>query len=227
MNIDGREVAVGLKRSPRAKRMKLRVLGSGHISVTLPSHVSEKEGIEFLQSEREWLIEVFKNVKSAVPFQTGTQIPVLGCPVEIHNDPAARRGVWLEDNRVYVSGQPEHLPRRLTDWFKAQAKQFSQETADAYARRINQSVGRVSIRDQKSRWGSCSAQGNLNFSWRLYMAPEYVFDYVVAHEVCHLTHMNHSPQFWGLLDDLCPNVKAAKKWLKSNAADLHKYGATN
>ena len=89
---------------------------------------------------------------------------------------------------------------------------------------IGRPPARISMRDTRSRWGSCSRAGNLNFSWRLVMAPENVLDYVVAHEVAHLRELNHSARFWTLVDTLCPDVKDARWWLRTHGAALHRYG---
>ena len=123
-----------------------------------------------------------------------------------------------------MSGRAEHLPRRVRDYLKAEAKQELSVRSHDKAAAIGQRVTRVTLRDTKSRWGSCSHQGALSYSWRLILAPESVLDYVAAHEVAHLVHMDHSPSFWRLVADLHPDPDSARAWLKRDGSALWRYG---
>jgi len=96
--------------------------------------------------------------------------------------------------------------------------------AEAYARQVERKLGRITLRDTRSRWGSCAANGNLSFSWRLVLAPVEVLDYVVAHEVAHLVHHNHSPAYWAVVRELVPEADGLRRWLKTNGPRLHLYG---
>jgi predicted metal-dependent hydrolase len=118
-----------------------------------------------------------------------------------------------------------HLARRLTDWLKLAARQELTAAAQRYAAAMGVGFRRITVRDQKSRWGSCSAAGDLSFSWRLVLTPAHVLDYVAAHEVAHLKHMDHGPQFWRLVLKHCPDAVRAKKWLKTNGQDVHRIAA--
>jgi predicted metal-dependent hydrolase len=113
---------------------------------------------------------------------------------------------------------------RVRDFLTREARRDLAEAIERYAPRLSQRPTRMTLRDTRSRWGSCTARGELNFSWRLILAPPMVLDYLVAHEMAHLREMNHSPRFWALLGDLCPNVEAAEAWLKRNGSSLHRYG---
>jgi predicted metal-dependent hydrolase len=124
---------------------------------------------------------------------------------------------------VVVSGDGAHLARRLVDWLKAQAKRDLLAASESYAVAMGVKFHRLSVRDQKSRWGSCSSDGMLSFSWRLILAPPLVLDYVAAHEVAHLKHMNHSRNFWRLVLTHCPHAGRAKSWLKAHGPELHAY----
>lgn len=161
----------------------------------------------------------------AVPFADGALLPLFGVPHRITHVPDRRGFVWVEDQQIYVAGGAEHLPRRVRDWTRRAAKAEISRRAEIHAARIGKTYKGIALRDPVSRWGSCSSTGQLNFSWRLLLMPERVMDYVVAHEVAHLRHMNHSPAFWKLVEDLHPGVAEARAWLKRNGADLHKYGA--
>ena len=146
--------------------------------------------------------------------------------------PDARRGVWREDTVIFVSGQAEHVGRRVTDWLKAEAKRCSRPWCAAMAATIDCKVARVSVRDTRSRWGSCSADGKLSFSWRLMLAPEDILTYVAAHEVAHLRHLDHRRAFWRTVNEpggLCERMEevdagSAREWLRRSGAALHSYG---
>jgi hypothetical protein len=110
------------------------------------------------------------------------------------------------------------------DFLKREARRELQKSAQAHAEALSVRVKRLSIRDQSSRWGSCTSAGSLSFSWRLILAPPFVLDYLAAHEVAHLVEMNHSPRFWRVVARVCPSVERAKRWLDTYGNDLHRYG---
>jgi len=137
--------------------------------------------------------------------------------------------VWAEAGEdgahmLCVAGDRAHLARRVGDYLKRAAKHDLQASCRRYAADLGVTVKRVSVRDQTSRWGSCSSTGVLSFSWRLILAPPFVLDYLAAHEVAHLIEMNHSRRFWRLLLRACPATHRAKVWLNVHGADLHRYG---
>jgi len=142
----------------------------------------------------------------------------------VAHDPRARRGVWRGPGTIVVSGQAEHLGRRLGDFLKREARQEITRRARDKATRIDRRVGRISLRDTRSRWGSCSSRGDMNFSWRLILTPDFVLDYVVAHEVAHLVELNHSRRFWKLTAELTAEMERAKNWLSREGALVHRYG---
>jgi predicted metal-dependent hydrolase len=127
--------------------------------------------------------------------------------------------------RICVSGDEHHAPRRLADWLHAEAKTDLVKRVGYHAASLECHPKRLSVRDQSSRWGSCSSSGTLSFSWRLIFAPSFVLDYVAAHEVAHLREMNHSQRFWRLVRQTMPEMQRARIWLKQNGADLHRFGA--
>jgi predicted metal-dependent hydrolase len=141
---------------------------------------------------------------------------------------ASRGTVWVEANGserlLCVAGEAPHVDRRVADFLKREAKRDLEAASRRYAARLGVAIKRISVRDQSSRWGSCSTNGVLSYSWRLILAPPYVLEYLAAHEVAHLVEMNHSPRFWRLVDSLCPVVSRAKAWLDSHGTDLHRYG---
>ena len=137
--------------------------------------------------------------------------------------------MWTEtrdcgEQILCVAGGAEHIDRRVHDFLKREARSDLQKAAHAYAEPLSVRVKRVSIRDQSSRWGSCTSAGSLSFSWRLILAPPYVLDYLAAHEVAHLVEMNHSARFWKVVAKVCGHVERAKAWLDTHGNDLHRYG---
>ena len=160
-----------------------------------------------------------------MPFAEGAIVPVLGVPHRICS--AVEAGippVAIVDGEIRVRGDPMHLARRVRDYFVAKARSELASRARRLAARIGHNVARVTVRDTKSRWGSCSGRGNLSFSWRLIFAPESVLDYVVAHEVAHLAEMNHGPRFWRLVESLSPDSATPRAWLKQHRTRLLSYG---
>lgn len=223
--VDGREITVTLKRNARARQLILRpdLLGTG-ATVTLPPGVSMVAGLDFAQERALWLAQQFARHETSITFEVGARVPFLGVEHEIRQSQARRGSVIRENGLLFVTGHPEHLARRLTDWFKAQARQKISEIVDEKTAILDLKRGRISIRDTRSRWGSCSSSGSLNFSWRLVMAPDVVLEYVVAHEVAHLVEHNHSPAFWAVVDILTEHTSFGRKWLRDNGAQLHRYG---
>jgi predicted metal-dependent hydrolase len=159
-----------------------------------------------------------------VAFVPGASVPFLGSPHRIVHQPVARRGVWREAAAIHVSGHAEHLPRRVLDFLKSEARNEISLRAHDKAYILDRAIARITLRDTRSRWGSCAADGSLNFSWRLILAPEEVLDYVVAHEVAHLVHHDHGPRFWALVAELTPSVAAPRRWLRAKGAELLQYG---
>lgn len=229
LDIDGRRVPVRLRANTRARRMILRAEtapadGRAGVVVTLPAGVSAAAALEWAGTQTAWIRRQLDKLPDRVPFEPGQLIPLGGIDHLIRHAPEARRGVWAVGGAIHVSGRPEHLPRRLGDWLKREARRRVAECAAAKTAALGIPHGRISIRDPKSRWGSCAAGGNLNFSWRLVLTPEFVFDYVVAHEVAHLKEHNHGPGFWQLVDTLTRETERARAWLNAYGAQLHRYG---
>ena len=137
--------------------------------------------------------------------------PISATEHRIRHRPAERGAVWRESGEIHVSGRPEHLPRRVEDWLKQEARHEIERRAHEKAAELGKKVRRVTIRDPRSRWGSCSPDGALSFSWRLILAPRFVLDYVVAHEVAHLRELNHSNRFWRITETLTADMAKARE----------------
>jgi len=217
--------AVAFKRSPRARKISLRIdPGFDGILITLPMRVSRRAGLSLLQQHEDWAAEKLAALPRPLRFAAGAQVPVGGVPHVIVPAPGARGGAWIEDERIFVTGGEEFLARRVTDCLKRLAKQ--QLTAMAAERAVlaGAKIRAVRIKDTRTRWGSCAPDGTLAFCWRLVCAPDFVQDYVVAHEVAHLTHMNHGKQFWAMTERLTPHRAVASEWLTSNGLELLRLG---
>jgi predicted metal-dependent hydrolase len=219
-------VPVSIRVSPRARRIGLRIdAAERKVELVLPRGVPASTGLRFLAAKRGWVTARLDALPQPVPFVEGAILPVLGVPHRIRRefDPAAP-AVRIIDGEIRVRGDPLHLAGRVRGHLLAMAQAQLSPRARRLAARIGREVARVSVRDTKSRWGSCSGQGNLSFSWRLIFAPERVLEYVIAHEVSHLAEMNHGPRFWRLVESLTPNSAAPRAWLKRHRNRLLSYG---
>lgn len=222
---DGTEVPVSVRRSARARRILLHVGAyDGQVELVLPPGCPPDEGLSFARSQTRWLAGQLARVGGAVPFADGAYFPLLGERIAIRRVAGASAVPALDGRELIVGGRPDTVAGRIRRWLRGQALAEIEPRARATALRVGRTPSRIAVRDTRSRWGSCSRAGNLNFSWRLVMAPEHVLDYVVAHEVAHLRELNHSDRFWAVVAELCPDHKVARRWLKTQGADLHRYG---
>ena len=224
----GRPIDLIVERNVRARRIRLKVgRSSRQVVLVLPRQASFKRGVEFAQHKVDWIVEQLAALPEKRFFQNGMSLSFLGKESVIHHSPAAQRGVWYDQNVIWVSGKEEHLPRRVRDFLKKEFSAYALHKARETAEKINVHVQKVTIRDTTSRWGSCSRTGHLSLSWRLVLAPLFVADYVIAHEVAHLMQMNHSAAFWKVVAELSPDYKKAEIWLKKNASYLYSFSAEN
>ena len=222
----GVDAPISIRVSRRARRVGLRIDPIGHnVELILPRGVSPSTGLRFLATKREWVAARLQALPRPVPFAEGAIVPVLGVPHRIRRESApSLPPVRIIDGEIRVRGDPAHLARRVRDHLIVVARDELAPRARRLAAQIGREVQRVSVRDTKSRWGSCSGDGNISFCWRLIFAPGPVLDYVAAHEVAHLVEMNHGPRFWRLVDDLTPGRSAARSWLRRHRDRLLSYG---
>jgi hypothetical protein len=225
LKIDGRLLEVRVRLNPRARRMIVRVNpATGEISVTAPTRRGLSAALDFARGEREWIAGQLAKAPGPVLLSIGAEIPFLG---RAHRICAARRGpapVWADDGVIWVRGDAVYAPRRVLDFLKREARKACETRVLASAAQLGVAPSRITVRDTASRWGSCSTARALSFSWRLILAPDFVLDYVVAHEVAHLREMNHSPRFWAHVKSLVPDLNTAQAWLRTNGRDLQRYG---
>ena len=210
-------VEVHLKRSARARRFSLRVSRlDGKVTLSMPLRAREGEALAFLKGNEDWL----RQTLSAMPASAlralgfGAAVPVEGRDLVLI--PASGRGVRVEGDRLMVSGDP------ATAWLKVLARDRLASASTRYAGLVGRSYTSLALRDTRSRWGSCSPDGRLMYSWRLIMAPPQVLDYVAAHEVAHLVELNHSPAYWRVVTGICPDWKRHRDWLRTHGSSLHR-----
>ncbi len=227
IEIDGRDVPLRLVRNRQAKRLILKVEHStGEVVVVGPTLRALKQAHRFAQKERAWIEQALAKVPKRQSFTSGARVPLRGRDHTIVHAPKARFGVRLDDhlNVLYVSGEPEFVPRRVQDWLKRQAKTDLLGHVEHFTSALDLPLAKVTVRDTTTRWGSCSATGRLSFSWRLVLAPREILAYVAAHEVSHLVHMNHSKAFWAQVTGLVGDYAEAEEWLCDEGPGLHRYG---
>lgn len=214
-----------MRQSRRARCLSVRIgPAEDAVELVLPRGVSLREGLRFVEEKSGWILTNLALRPPRIPFASGAVIPYLGRDHAIEHHPEARGGVWREEGRICVSGHADFLPRRVRDWLKREALKVLTERAQAKAALMGRPIKRISLRDPTSRWGSCAADGSINFSWRLLLAPESVLDYVVAHEVAHLVHHNHGRRFWRLVAMLTIEVEEPREWLRRHGERLLRYG---
>ena len=223
--------SVRLRRHRRARRYTLRIHPSDREAIlTMPPRGTLADARDFAQRHGGWIAARLGRLPKAAPFQPGTIVPLRGVAHRIVHRAGVRGTVWTETREsgeriLCVAGETEHIDRRVHDYLKREVRKDLQKAAQVHAQTLGVRVKRLSIRDQSSRWGSCTSAGSLSFSWRLILAPPYVLNYLAAHEVAHLVELNHSPRFWRLLKRLSPDCERAKAWLDTHGTDLHRYGA--
>jgi hypothetical protein len=224
--IAGRRLALTIRENARAKRMTLRIEPGGKaLKLSVPAGISDQEIDRFMHRHHSWLTVKLTGLPKPTNVEEGGEIPIRDVRHRIERT-GKMRGV-SETKQIcgepvlLIGGAPEHLGRRVVDYLKKQAKADLERAVAHHTAVLGLQATALQVKDTKSRWGSCSADGRLSFSWRIVMAPDYVLDYLAAHEVAHLKEMNHGPRFWTQCRALCPRTDEAKSWLKKNGSALH------
>jgi len=198
--VGGRLIEVAVRVSPRARLIRVVAHADGTVEVVVPKRTPRHAVDHMLETHGDWLVR------------------------QVERSHARRLGIQRPDV-VWLHGQPLPLPRAasIDTWYRARAREAVQDVTSREAARLELRYGQLSIRDQRTRWGSCSSRGNLSFNWRLVMAPLEVLEYVVVHELCHLREHNHSQAFWKLVADARPTWKREKRWLDEHGPELLVY----
>jgi predicted metal-dependent hydrolase len=207
-----------IRRSPRARRVRVSVDGSGEIEVVLPRRAPERAAAQAVQELEGWIERRRRSLARAaaeVERPEGT-VPYLGTDLRLVPQPGRTRVHRRSDDLLVPT---RDAGPALERWYRRQARAEIGPRLDAATARAGTTYSGLTIRGQKTRWASCSSSGHMSFNWRLLLAPEAVLDYVVEHEVCHLERMDHSPRFWALLESRVPDWREHARWLR-------RYGAT-
>jgi predicted metal-dependent hydrolase len=226
LTLPGGPTRVRWRRNARARRISLRIDPTeGMVVVTLPPRAAKRAGTALLMTHAGWVSDRLAQLPTAIRFADGETISYCGAPTPIRHVPRARGGAWLADGALHVTGAPEFLCRRVTDFLRTEARRRFTERVVIKTALASLRARRVIVKDTRSRWGSCAPDGTIALCWRLVMAPDFVQDYVVAHEVAHLRHMNHGSRFWDLVEELTPHTEAAMAWLRTDGASLQRITA--
>lgn len=212
-------VTITLRRSSRARRFSLRVSQqNGQVTLSLPTRARQAEALAFARAQEDWIRAALARLPQVTLVGIGAKIPLEGQLLRLES--GTGRSVRIDGDSLIVPGDPARVAARLAASLKVRARDRLVAASDHYAGMIGREVARVTLRDTRSRWGSCAADGALMYSWRLIMAPPSVLDYVAAHEVSHMLEMNHSPRFWAVVEQLFPLWRVERAWLRQHGGAL-------
>ncbi len=220
------EAALKMKVSPRARAMRLRVdQRTGEVLLTVPRRASRRKALAWAAGHRDWIEAQLARVAPPARLTPGASLPLYGAPHAIDWDPKRPRAIRVADGRILVGGPDDNLEARILRWLRRHAADLLAAETREIAAAAGVGVARIGVGDPLSRWGSCSSQGSIRYSWRLILAPDWVRRATVAHEVAHLVHMNHGPDFHALVADLLgTDPRPARSWLRLRGPLLHRIG---
>jgi predicted metal-dependent hydrolase len=215
-------VTLILRKSARARRISLRISQlDGRVTLTLPSSVSESEGIAFAREKEDWLRGHLARRGTDQVVSLGAVLPIEGID-RLIVEGTGRRAI-LENDTLHIYGKPEQISTRVQAFLKQMARDKLVAASDHYALKLGMNYSRITLRDTRSRWGSCSSSAALMYSWRLILCPPDVLNYVAAHEVAHLAEMNHSQAFWDTVTEIHGPYAGPRNWLRQNGSSLHSF----
>ncbi|MFA7275704.1 MAG: SprT family zinc-dependent metalloprotease [Pseudobdellovibrionaceae bacterium] len=218
-----------VKISSRARRLALRLdTQARKVNLIVPHRASMGKAYEFASANQNWIREKLGTLPRPIPFAHGAIIPIMGTPRTICLDKSGGKitTITIQSDSIHIASRSGDIAPRLTRHLKTIASEEFYSIALEKAARLNKPITQFTIRDMKTRWGSCSTDGKMTLSWRLIFAPPEAIDYVIAHEAAHLIHPNHSPRFWKLCENLCTDFKAGSAWMREHGASLAQYGAS-
>lgn len=223
VTVNGRLLPVIIRRLANARRMTLRLAPDGsEVRISIPRWGRTDEAVDFARSRTDWLESQSASLPMAEPLRHGSRIPYRGSLLEIAHLPDTRRKPRLENETLLIGGASESLAPRLKRWLEGEARELCSADLSDFCARARQAVPRLSLSNARRRWGSCSAAGWIRINWRLVMAPDHVRRSVVAHEVAHLVHLDHSPRFHAFLGELYEgDINLANAWLKREGRSLY------
>ena len=226
VDVEGEMVPVKIRRNPRARRISMRADAvKREIRITMPNYTPTNVAMDFVAQKHQWIAARLQSAPEAAPVSHGSEIAVQGEAhvIEWHAD--WPRAIRQSEGTIRLGGPEAMIEARVLRWLKAEARRVYTNEIAHYCEQAGELVPRLSLGDPRSRWGSCSSRGTISLSWRLIMAPALVRRSVIAHEVAHIRHMDHSPAFYGWLDQLFEgDRKAADRWLKMHGTGLQRVG---
>ncbi|MBB4005256.1 M48 family metallopeptidase [Aurantimonas endophytica] len=225
LELAGGPLPVTVRRNPRAKRIILRLApGGAGVVVTAPRSTPARTINEFLERHRGWVEGRLARIPASIAVVDGATLQLRGEAVSLVHRPDLRTSRFESGEaggRLLIGGDARHFARRVADALKREARRDLEASVARHAASVGLQPRAITLKDTRSRWGSCTADRRLAFSWRIVMAPPAVLDYLAAHEVAHFREMNHGPGFWALCRDLCPEMDFGRDWLKRHGAQLH------
>lgn len=224
LELDG-GLRLRLSANPRARRISVRIDAARREAVVVaPSERKLADAVAFARSRADWIAERLAAAPQGAGFRPGETVPLRGRPVRLEQAPGAA-AARLSGDAIRAGGDAEGFARRIERFLRAEARRDLEAATARHVATLGLKPPKVSIADPKSRWGSCTpARGTIRYSWRLVLAPPAILDYVAAHEVAHLIHGHHGPEFWDVCERLYPDAKGARRWLKAHGASLHAAG---
>jgi predicted metal-dependent hydrolase len=223
--LDGRRVPLKLSVNPRARRVSVRICAVRREAIaTAPSERHLSSALKFAAERAHWIAEELARLPEHRPFKPGVLIPIRGEPhlLAISRERGQPR---LSQGLLTVpTPDPDLFAGRVRRFLMSQARKALGDRAAVHAQRLGVRINRLQVKDTRSRWGSCSLEGSLSFSWRIIFAPSFVLDYLAAHEVAHLRQMNHSRRFWALVAKCTPHWRSGRDWLHEHGMELHAIG---
>lgn len=226
VDIEGESVPVRIHRNQRAKRISMRADAvKREIRITMPHYTPTNAALDFVYKKRQWIATRLNSGADAAPIAPGSEIAVAGEAHVIEWREEWPRTIACMEGTIRLGGPESSVEARILRWLKAEARRIYTEEIAYFCEKANAQTPRLSLGDPRSRWGSCSSLGTISLSWRLIMAPAFVRRSVIAHEVAHIRHMNHSAEFYAWLDTLYDgNRKTADQWLKMHSTGLQRVG---
>ena len=215
---------IKIVQSANSHKLILHIDNKERIPVlSIPKYCTRRHAINFVNENMDWILETLQKLPERKYFSDGETISLFGQKIKISHQPSARCGARLEDGILIVSGGAEFLHRRVKDYIRKSAEKEFFVLSSFLAAKIGCKINDICIKDTKSRWGSCSSLNNINYNWRIALAPKYVIDYMMAHEVSHLKHQDHSPAFWQCVAELDKDWQKGRDWLQKNGRILYTY----
>jgi predicted metal-dependent hydrolase len=230
IELDGKEITYAVKHSTRARYVRLVIRPEAGLTVTIPSSCFTGQLPDILRARSGWILKKLAEYAHSQPpytkeeLETGDKVPYLGgyLTVELRATSSIKTRIDREGNNLVISRGQDRKPATdaLRAWYRAQAKAVIKEKATGLSNDVGVTFNRLTIRGQKTLWGSCSRKGTLSFNWKLIMTPEPVMEYVIIHELVHLRTMNHGKTFWKQVERYCPQWREHKRWLKEHGFRL-------